>query len=169
MIAASALDDLLVTAEGYERLCRELETLRGEGRRAMSERLREARADGHLDDNPALFDLLEEQAQLERRIATLETRLATARIAEPNGDGSAGIGSSVRLRDLETSELFEYELVGAIEGNVGQGRVSVEAPVGRALLGAATGDVVTVACPHSELRLEVVDVTGAKRRAREAA
>ena len=167
MIAASALDDLLITAEGYERLRRELETLRGEGRRAMSERLR-ARADGHLEDNPALFDLLEEQAHLERRIATLEARLAAARIAEPNGDGSAGIGSSVRLRDLETSDLFEYELVGAIEGNVGQGRVSVEAPVGRALLGAAAGDIVRVACPRGELRLEVVDVTGAEHRAREA-
>ena len=169
MSVAPAFDDLLVTARGYERLRLELETLRGEGRRAMSERLREARADGPLEDNPALFDLLEEQAQLERRIATLEARLAAARIAEPNGDGSAGIGSSVRLRDLETNELVEYEVVGAIEGNVGQGRVSLEAPVGRALLGAAAGDIVTVACPRGELRFEVMSVTGAERRAREAA
>jgi transcription elongation factor GreA len=165
--AAPAADGLLVTAEGYERLCSELETLRSEGRRTMTERLREARADGHLEDNPALFDVLEEQAQLERRIATLEARLASARVAEPNGDGSAGIGSSVRLRDLETSELFEYGVVGAIEGNVGDGRVSVEAPVGRALLGAAAGDIVTVACPRGELRLEVMSVTGAERRASE--
>jgi transcription elongation factor GreA len=167
--AVPAADDLLVTAEGYERLCSELESLRSEGRRVMSERLREARADGHLEDNPALFDVLEEQAQLERRIATLEARLAAARIAEPNGDGSAGIGSSVQLRDLETRELVEYEVVGAIEGNVGQGRVSIEAPVGRALLGAAAGDIVTVACPRGELRFEVVSVTGAERRAKEAA
>jgi transcription elongation factor GreA len=167
--ATPAANELLVTAEGYERLRRELETLRGEGRRTMGERLREARADGHLEDNPALFDLLEEQAQFERRIATLEARLAAARVAEPNGDGSAGIGSSVRLRDLETSELFEYELVGAIEGNAARGRVSVEAPVGRALLGAAAGDIVRVACPRGELRLEVVDVTGAEHRASEAA
>jgi transcription elongation factor GreA len=164
-----ASDDLLVTAEGYERLCSVLDSLRTEGRRVMSERLREARADGHFGDNPALFDLLEEQAQLERRIATLEARLGAARIAEPNGDGSAGIGSSVRLRDLETSELFEYEVVGAIEGDVGQGRLSVEAPVGRALLGAGAGDTVTVACPRGELRFEVMSVTGAERRAREAA
>ena len=169
MRAVPAADDLLITAEGYERLCSELRGLRSEGRRVMSERLREARADGHLEDNPALFDVLEEQAQLERRIATLEMRLAAARIAEPNGNGSAGIGSSVRLRDLETSELFEYEVVGVIEGNVGQGRVSVEAPVGRALLGAAAGDIVTVACPRRELRFEVISVTGAERRAREAA
>ena len=169
MRAAPAVDDLLVTAEGYHRLCSALETLRTEGRRAMSERLREARADGHLEDHPALFDLLVEQAHLERRIATLEARLAAARIAEPNGDGSAGIGSSVQLRDLETSELSEYEVVGTIEGNAGQGRVSVDAPVGRALLGAAAGDIVTVACPRGELRFEVISVTGAERRARKAA
>jgi len=167
--AASALDDLLVTAQGYQRLRLELEMLRGEARRTMRERLREARTDGHLEDNPALFDLLEEQAQLERRIAILEARLAAARIAEPNGDGRAGIGSSVRLRDLETRELVEYELVGAIEGYVGQGRVSVQAPVGRALLGAAAGDIVRVACPRGQLRLEVVDVTGVESRARKAA
>jgi transcription elongation factor GreA len=160
--ATPAADDLLVTAEGYERLCSELASLRGEGRRAMSERLRETRADGHLEDNPALFDALEEQAQLERRIATLEARLAAARIAKPNWDGSASIGSSVRVRDLETSELIEYELVGAIEGNVGQGRLSVEAPVGRALVGATAADIVTVACPRGELRFEVMRVSGRK-------
>ena len=169
MTTASALDELLVTAEGYDRLCSELEKLRTAGRQTMSERLREARADGDLEDNPALIDVLEEQAQLERRIATLEARLAAARIAEPNGDGRAGIGSSVRLRDLETSEPLEYKLVGAIEGNGGQGRVSIDAPVGRALLGAAAGEIVTVACPRGELRFEVIGVKGAERRARDAA
>jgi transcription elongation factor GreA len=161
--------ELLVTAEGYERLCSELELLRTDGRRATSERLREARADGHVEDNPTLFDAVEEQAQLERRIATLEARLASARIAEPNGNGSAGIGSSVRLRDLETGEVVAYEVVGAMEGNVRQGRVSADAPVGRALLGAAAGDIVNVACPRRELRFEVLSVAGAERGAREAA
>ena len=169
MTTAPAVDELLITAEGYERLCSELEKLRTEGRRAMSQRLRNARADGHLEDNPALFDALEEQAQLERRIATLVARLAAARIAEPNGDGRAGIGSSIRLRDLQTNEPLEYKLVGAIEGNGGQGRVSIDAPVGRALLGAAAGEIVAVACPRGELRFEVIGVSGAARRARKAA
>jgi transcription elongation factor GreA len=167
--ATPAVDDLLVTAEGYERLCAELESIRTEGRRAMSERLLEARADGHLEDNRALFEVLEEQAQLERRIATLEARLAAARIAEPNGDGTAGIGSFVRLRDLDTSEVVEHELVGAIEGDIQQGRVSVEAPVGRALLGAAAGDIVTVVSPRGGLRLEVIGVTEPERVASKAA
>jgi transcription elongation factor GreA len=167
--ALPAVDVMLVTAEGYQRLCEELETLRGEGRRAASERLRESRADGHLDDNPGLLDALEEQAQLERRIATLEARLAAARVAEPNGNGTAGIGSSVRLRDLQTNELVEYQLVGAIEADLGEGRLSVDAPVGRALLGAAAGDTVTAACPRGELRFQVVSVASAGRSERKAA
>ena len=169
MSAVPAVDVLLVTAEGYDRVCAELETLRTEGRRVVSERLREARADGHLDDNPALFDVLDEQAQLERRIASLEVRLAAARVAEPNGDGSAGIGSVVLLRDLETSELLEYELVGAIEADLEQGRLSVEAPVGRALLGAVPGQTVAVACPRGELRFQVVSVVGRAHSERKAA
>jgi transcription elongation factor GreA len=168
MSAIPAADALLVTADGYDRLCSELESLRTESRRAMSERLREARVAGRIEDNPILVEILEEQAQLERRIATLEAQLGAARIAEPSGDGTVGIGSSVRVRDLETTELVEYELVGALEGDGGQGRVSVEAPVGRALLGAAAGDVVNVACPGGQLRLEVMSVTGAEH-AREAA
>jgi transcription elongation factor GreA len=158
MSAAPVVDDLLITAEGYELLCSELETLRTDGRRNMSERLREARADGHLDDNPALLDVLDEQGQLERRIAVLEERLATARIAEPTSDGSAGVGSAVRLRDLEASELVEYDLVGAVEGNLGEGRVSVDAPVGRALIGAVAGDLLRVACPRRERRFEVIGI-----------
>jgi transcription elongation factor GreA len=164
----AAADELLVTAEGYERLCSELEILRTQRRPAMSERIRETRADGDLEDNPALIDVLEEQAQLERRIAALEARLAAARIVEPTRGGRAGIGSSVLLRDLETSDQVEYELVGAIEADIGAGRLSVDAPVGRALLGAGAGDALKVACPRGELRLEVISVGGAERRARES-
>ena len=119
MRATSAADDLTITAEGYELLHSELETLRTDGRREMSERLRETRAGAPLDDNPALFEAFQEQAQLEWRIALLEDRLLGARIAEPNADGRAGIGSLLRLRDLETDERVEYTLVGAIEANPG--------------------------------------------------
>jgi transcription elongation factor GreA len=149
---------LTITAEGYELLHSELDTLRTDGRREMSERLREARADAPFDDNPALFDAFQQQAQLERRIAVLEDHLSAARIAEPDGHGNAGIGSVLRLRDLETGELVEYTLVAAIEANPSQGRVSVDAPVGRALISSTPGDVVNVACPSATLRFEVLSV-----------
>jgi transcription elongation factor GreA len=158
MRATSAVDDVTITAEGYELLHSELETLRTDGRREMSERLRETRADAPPDDNPALFEAFQEQAQLERRIALLEAHLLGARIAEPDPTGSAGVGSLLRLRDLETDELVEYTLVGVMEANPGQGRVSVDAPVGRALIAATSGDVVTVACPNATRRFEVLGV-----------
>lgn len=169
MRATSAVDDVTITAEGYELLRSELDALRTAGRRELTERIREARADAPFDDNPALFDVLQEQAQLERRIAVLEGHLSAARIAEPDRHGVAGIGSRLRLRDLETGELVEYTLVGAIEANPGQGRVSVDAPVGRALIAATAGEVVTVACPGGKLRFEVISVTEANTAVRKAA
>jgi transcription elongation factor GreA len=160
-------DDLLFTAEGYRRLRLELDALRTQGRRAMRERLRAARDDGHLDDNQDLFDALEERTILERRIAVLEDRLVSARVVEPGEGGGAGIGSSIRLRNLDTGGVLDYELVGAREGDARRGRISVDAPVGRALLGAVAGDLVTVASPRGRLRFEVVGVDTAALRSEE--
>jgi transcription elongation factor GreA len=158
-LSATSVDDgLLITSRGYEDLRAELETLRGGIAPELSERLRDARQDGHLADNPPLFDLLEEQAQLDQRIALLEAQLAAAQIAAPATDGRAGIGSRVRVRDLEVGNTAEYELVGASEPNVGNGRVSVAAPVGRALFGQRVGARLDVATPGGKLPLEVLGV-----------
>ena len=165
--ATSADNGLLVRATGYEDLRAELETLRRGIAPELSERLRDARQDGH---NPPLFDLLEEQAQLDRRIAVLEAHLASAQVAAPATDGRAGIGSRVRVRDLEVGNTMEYELVGAIEPNVGNGRVSVAARVGKALIGQRVGARLDVATPGT-LPLEVLGVLPAnvQSRARKAA
>ncbi|HXI95664.1 MAG TPA: hypothetical protein VNG04_06030, partial [Candidatus Acidoferrum sp.] len=71
-------DTLLVTAGGYKQLEQELEELTTESRQRLSERMREARLDGDIADNPALLELLEEQLQLEMRIAALSEKLAAA-------------------------------------------------------------------------------------------
>lgn len=162
---------VLISPAGYERLCSELETLRTGGRRTLSERLREAREDGDLEDNPTLGDLLEEQAQLEQRISLLEARVRSAEIVEPAADGRAGIGTLVRVRDFAAGSTHEYELVGPLESDVGSGRVSVEAPVGRALAGRRPGDLLDVETPRGVLGLELLDVRPAPeaRLEREAA
>jgi transcription elongation factor GreA len=159
---------LFVTADGYEQLRSEVERLCTDGRAEMSERLREAREDGHLAKNPALYDLLEEQVQLERRIAILEGQLAAAEIVVPAADGAASV---VRVRDRQTGDLAEYELVGPIESDIANGRVSVEAPVGRALVRRSAGAVVDVETPSGTLGLKVLSVRtrGARPLAREAA
>ena len=161
-------ETVLITADGYAKLARELEELRTETRPALAERLREARSDGQLGDNPALYDLFEEQAQLERRIALLESQLAVAEIVAPAGDGRAGIGSIVRLRD-ETGATREYELVGPLESDIGSGRLSIEAPVGRALVGNRAGTTIEVGAPMGTLALELVSVRDGGSALREAA
>lgn len=152
----TANEAMLVTADGYERLRSELETLSRDGRLTVSERLREAREDGSLADNPPLYDLLVEQAQLERRIATLEAQVAAAQIVAPSADGVARIGSVVRVRDVAAGEVAEYELVGEIEPDVGDGRVSVAAPIGSALAGRRAGESVEVETPGGTLALEIL-------------
>jgi transcription elongation factor GreA len=162
-------DGLLITADGYEQLRAELDTLRDAGRRDLAERLRDARMDGDVADNPALLDVLEEHAQLERRIAVLEDQLAQVRVVAPTRDGVAGLGTRVRVRDVATDEIAEYELVGAVEADVGYGGVSVAAPVGKALAGRRKGDVVEVETPRGSLALEVLRVRAAARTGLEQA
>jgi transcription elongation factor GreA len=162
-------DGQLITADGLERLQRELEELRDFGRRDLAERFRSARHDGDVAENPALIGLLEEQGQLERRIAVLEMQVASARVVAPARGGVAGLGTSVRVRDGANGEIAEYTLVGALEADVGNGRVSLAAPVGRALVGRRKGDVVEVETPRGTISLEVLDVRVDRAAERKAA
>jgi transcription elongation factor GreA len=164
----NAEETLPISADGYEQRCRELDVLRNEARRELGERLREAREDGDLADNLALQDLLEEQGQLERRIARLEAQLALVEIVAPAADGRAGIGSVVRVRE-GADATFEYELVGSLESDVGNGRVSIDAPVGQALVGQRAGARVEVATPRGPVALDVVSVRPRRAVAKEAA
>lgn len=161
-------DDVLVTAEGYTRLRAELEALRTLRRRELAEQLRAAHEDSD-PDNRALFDVLEEQAQLEGRIGLLEAQVAAARVVSPSDDGSVGIGSHVRVRHLDSGELADYELVGPIESDLGNGRVSLEAPVGRALLGGRRGDTIRVDAPKGTIELEILSVGLGRTRPSKAA
>ena len=160
-VSADENERVLVTPRGYERLSRELDRLRDAERRRLSGLLLEARADGDLDDNSTLVDLLTEQAQLEGRIAMLEIRLAAAAIAPPPSDGCAAIGSVVRLRDVDSGEVLEYELVGPLEGDPANGRISVAAPIGSALLGRRRGARIEVATPRGTAAFHVTGVAEA--------
>ena len=105
-------DDVFVTADGYAQLCAELEALQTVRRREIADQLRDVReAD---PENPVLFELLEELTQLEGRIKLLAAQVDVARIVTPTRDGSAGIGSCVRVRHRESGEVAEYDLVGPI-------------------------------------------------------
>jgi transcription elongation factor GreA len=148
---------VLISADGYEERCRELEILRTEARRDLAARMRDARQDGDVDDNPMLQALLDEQHRLERRIVGLEEQLALAEIAGPALDGCAGVGSVVSVRDADGATA-RYELVGPLESDASNGRVSIAAPVGQALLHQRAGARVEVQTPLGRHDLEVISV-----------
>jgi transcription elongation factor GreA len=151
-------DRVLMTAEGLERLRRRVERLKTDERRRLRELLREARADGALEDNPTLADLLHEQAELEDRVAMLEVQLALAEVAPPPRDGRAGIGSVVRVRDVGSGDVFDCRLVGPLEADAANGLVSTAAPIGQALAGRRRGETVAAATPRGSVTLEVLEV-----------
>jgi transcription elongation factor GreA len=101
----------------------------------------------------------EDQALLERRIAMLQERIAFAQLVEPDAsNGSVDVSERVRLRDLDTGEKVDVELVGSFEGDPFEGRISVASPLGEALLGRRRGEVAIVDAPRRRTRFEVLAV-----------
>jgi transcription elongation factor GreA len=150
-----------VTPEGHRRLIELLDQLTSR-RVEVSDRLRDARGDGDdPSENPELMHALEEQMRLERRIAELEARLARAEVVAGGVDaeGGAAIGARVRLQRLDAAApQMDYELVSSVEGDPSGGLLSVESPIGRALLGRAAGETVEVDAPGGPISFEILAV-----------
>ena len=163
---AHAAGNGFMTQEGHDRLHRELETLTTIARRDVAERLRAARDDGgDPAENGELMDALEEHVLLEQRISRLEARLATARVVAVAADGTAGIGTRVRLHS-RTAGIVDYQLVGAGEADAADGRISIDSPVGRALAGRRAGETIEVKTPRRMRRLKLLAVEPAEIPAR---
>lgn len=153
------MDETAITREGFERLSEELEHLRS-ARREIAERLRCAAAgEANRDENADYLGVREDQALLERRIALLEERLRSALIVDPRpGNGRVDFGERVRLRDLDSGERLELELVGALEGDPSRGRISIASPLGKAIHGLRRGQVAEVDAPRGLLRFKILAV-----------
>ena len=167
--AADRIDPNAITPEGHERLRSELRFLTEHRRDEVASWLRECREDGGAPgSNAGLAQALEEHDRLEARIAELEATLAKARVVDPAGDGSACVGSRVRLRAPGTTAVA-YQLVGPLEADARRGTVSVSSPVGRALLGCRAGDTVSVDTPGGVRSIELLAVDAPDASARAAA
>jgi transcription elongation factor GreA len=154
------LSERLITGAGFARANEMLEHLKTTGRREIAERLRQVIAsETNATDDADYLAVREDQVLLERKIARLEQRLANARVAEPDGaNGVIDLGERVRLRDLETGERVEYELVGSLESDPAAGRISAASPVGSVLLGRRKGEVVVAEVPKGTVHLKILEI-----------
>jgi len=138
-----------LTQEGRERLINELEHLKGDKRRQIARDLAEARAHGDLSENAEYDAAKEAQALNEKKIAQLEESLAGARVIDEEAmpKDQALIGARVTVFDEDTGEEYDYILVAEEESDFDTGRISVDSPVGKALLGHKVGEEVDVQVP----------------------
>ncbi len=152
--------DVLLSSTALRKIEQELERLKTVDRKRVAERIREAKSFGDFSENSEYEDAKNEQSFIEGRIDELTAVLKLAAVIDETGIpvDHVGVGSVVRVRDLETLDEWEYRVVGSYEANPAEDSISNESPVGQALLGCRVGDVVQVSVPAGVARYEVVDI-----------
>jgi transcription elongation factor GreA len=155
--------EVILTAEGHDKLKEEIEHLSTVKRREVAERIKQAREFGDIAENSEYDDAKNEQAMLEHRISMLEERLKGARIVAKNDapKGVVAVGTKVRLRDMDAKETIEYHVVGSAEANPAEHKLSNESPVGKAIMGKKKGEIVEVAAPRGSLKYKIMEVKAA--------
>jgi transcription elongation factor GreA len=146
--------ETVLTAEGLEELRTRIHYLRGERRREVAERIKEAREFGDIAENSEYDDAKNEQAMLEKQISDLEDKLASARVIDAKDVDTdvVSVGAIVHVKDQKTDKSTKFKIVGSAEANPSEQRLSNESPVGRALLGHKRGQTVTVPVPRGPAR-----------------
>ncbi|MGH7881505.1 MAG: GreA/GreB family elongation factor [Candidatus Dormibacteraceae bacterium] len=147
---------VLLTAQGLTKLEHELEQLT-ERRVAAASELKDALQPGDVEDNPEYEQAKETLGRINDRIYELQEMIGRAQIIESTGSAEAGPGSTVVVVD-EDNEKITYYLVGAIEADPGSGQLSIESPVGRALVGRRSGERITVEVPAGRVELLIKEV-----------
>lgn len=149
-----------ITKKGYDALKAELDRLRKVERPRVIEAIAEARAHGDLSENAEYDAAKERQGFIESRIAEIETKLADARVVEITGRTTETVvfGATVCVIEQESQSKKQYTLVGQDEADMKFNKISVQSPVGRALIGKRVGDFVEVTTPAKVVEYEVVEI-----------
>jgi len=149
-----------ITKKGYEALKAELDRLRKVERPRVIEAIAEARSHGDLSENAEYDAAKERQGFIESRIAEIESKLADARVIEITGRTSDTVvfGATVLVVEQESQSRKQYTLVGQDEADMKFNKISVQSPVGRALIGKRVGDFVEVKTPAKLVEYEVVEI-----------
>ena len=153
-------EEILLTQEGYDKIVAEHEYLVSVRRIEVSEHLKEAKSYGDLSENAEYDAAKDEQAEVEERIAKLESMLRNVRIVseEELTADHVNLGLTVVIEDLKSHEKLEYSIVGINQADPFEGRISNESPVGKALLGKKVGDRVDVQAEIGLLSFKILEI-----------
>lgn len=156
----SELKKHMMTSEGVKKLEAELEHLKTEKRKYITEKIKVALSFGDLSENSEYDEAKNEQAFVEGRIAQLENMLKnTIVIDESEIDAdTVNIGSIVKIKDYGYNEVVEYSIVGSAEADPLEFKISNESPVGSAIMGKKVGDSVEVAVPDGTNKVEILEI-----------
>jgi len=149
-----------MTREGYEKLKQELDRIIKVERPKNIKDIEEARAHGDLSENAEYHAAKDRQGHLDAKKRELEHKLSNAQIIDVSklSNEKVVFGATVTLADTETGDVKQYTLVGQEEADLKKGKISVQSPVGRALIGHKAGDVVTIKTPARTVEYEVQEI-----------
>ena len=153
--------DVILTVEGLKKLEEELIYLKTVKRQEVAERIKQAREFGDISENSEYEDAKHEQAFIEGRILTLEKKLRNAKLIDNDAvdTKAVSVGSKVKLKDLESGDEFEYVIVGSMEADPLDSKISNESPVGKAIIGKKRGSIVEVSVPVGTLKYEIMHIS----------
>jgi transcription elongation factor GreA len=145
-----------ITAAGKLDLQKELDELKA-SRGAVAQRIADARSQGDITENSEYDEALNQQSQLEARIAEIEDILQNATLIKNGGNGHVAVGGTVELQS--GGKKVQYTIVGSVEADPLEGKISDESPTGKALLGKKVGDSVEIKAPSGAVTYKITKIS----------
>lgn len=151
----------VLTRKGEQKMQEELNQLKAYLSGEMAEKIKEARSHGDLSENAEYDAAMDEQGEVAAKIKELEAILANAEIIDDDAitTEKVGIGTTVKLLDIEMDEEMEFKMVGTKEADINNGKMSDESPIGAAIMGHAVGDEVEVEAPSGTLAFKILEIS----------
>ena len=149
------------TKDGLQKLKDELSELKTKGRADMAKQIAEARDKGDLSENAEYDAAKEAQGLLELKISKLETVVGNARVIDESSVDTSKVSilSTVKIKNKKNNMEVKYQLVAEEEADLKSGKISVQSPIGKGLLGKKKGELATIKVPAGDMEFEIVDIT----------
>lgn len=150
--------EVYLTSAGLDEIKNELDTLKKVKRPEIIKAIKEARALGDLSENADYHAAREEQAIIEGRIQELEYMVDNAVIITEGASDRVKMGANVTIKYEDDDDTEEYKIVGSMEADPFDNKISNESPIAKAIMGKKKGDVVTVESPNGKYNIEIIEI-----------